>query len=857
MKHFLLFVYVLFLLPCLYATHERAGEITYKHMGGLNYQITLITYTYSLSPADRNELEVFWGDGNSDIIKRDAIIKMGNDIQKNTYIGSHTYPATGAYTISMEDPNRNQGILNVPNSVEVPFYIETELIISPFLSFNNSPVLENPPIDVGCVNQPFYHNPGAVDLDGDSLSYKLVKCKGLNGQVIPGYTLPQASNSVTIDSITGDFFWDVPFIQGEYNIAILIEEYRYGVKIGSVVRDMQIIIMACDNHVPEIITINDTCIDAGDTLVFKVTAKDRDAHQVVTLTAVSSILQMPNTTAYFNQGVSNHDSVSSYFIWATNCSHIQKQAYSIVFKAQDNGAPVSLVNMKTVMVTVIAPAPQNLKASPFERSIALSWDSTCSNAVGYKIYRREGPSGFVPQHCETGLPPETGFVQIGETRTNANTFFVDDNKGKGFKLGIEYCYRVVAFYKDFAESYASDEVCVMLDNYLPLMTRVSIEQTDMQKGKVFLKWSIPTGIDTIQYPGPYMLQLLRGINDTLNMTNIHTFYSLTDTTYVDSLQNTENKTFYYKIAFYNHSQQTPTLIDYADPASSVFLKIQPSDQCLRLQWNANVPWKNKQYKIYRYNRQSAAYDSIAITSHTTFTDIFLENGQEYCYYVEAKGYYDDSLIERPLLNKSQICCGIPVDNISPCTPKLSGETDCIDVDLTWQLPYDSCFDDIVKYYIYYSDQLYSDFILLDSISDPLILHYKWISPKSVVGCYVVRAVDSVNNYSAFSNKVCFDIDLCNPYRLPNIFSPNGDGLNDYFRPFRPYDLVNSVQMRIYNRWGNMVFRTDNPEILWDGKDQNNKKDCAEGVYYYVCDVKEYTLIGIRIRNLKGSVTIVR
>jgi gliding motility-associated-like protein len=153
--------------------------------------------------------------------------------------------------------------------------------------------------------------------------------------------------------------------------------------------------------------------------------------------------------------------------------------------------------------------------------------------------------------------------------------------------------------------------------------------------------------------------------------------------------------------------------------------------------------------------------------------------------------------------------------------------------------------------------LYSDFILLDSISDPFILQYKWIHPQSVVGCYVVRAVDSMNNYSAFSNKVCFDIDLCNPYRLPNIFSPNGDGLNDYFRPFRPYDLVNSVQMRIYNRWGNMVFRTDNPEILWDGKDQNNKKDCAEGVYYYVCDVKEYTLIGIRIRNLKGSVTIVR
>ena len=78
-------------------------------------------------------------------------------------------------------------------------------------------------------------------------------------------------------------------MQGEYNIAILIEEYRHGVKIGSVIRDMQIIIMACNNHVPEIISLDDTCINAGDTLVFKVSARDPDANQVVTLTAIGSV----------------------------------------------------------------------------------------------------------------------------------------------------------------------------------------------------------------------------------------------------------------------------------------------------------------------------------------------------------------------------------------------------------------------------------------------------------------------------------------------------------------------------------------------------------------------------------------
>ncbi|MDR0368418.1 MAG: hypothetical protein LBH82_04680, partial [Bacteroidales bacterium] len=53
-----------------YATHERAGEITYKHHSGFSYEITVTTYTYSPSPADRNELLVSWGDGTSTVVQR-------------------------------------------------------------------------------------------------------------------------------------------------------------------------------------------------------------------------------------------------------------------------------------------------------------------------------------------------------------------------------------------------------------------------------------------------------------------------------------------------------------------------------------------------------------------------------------------------------------------------------------------------------------------------------------------------------------------------------------------------------------------------------------------------------------------
>ncbi|MCK7532596.1 MAG: hypothetical protein MZV63_16970 [Marinilabiliales bacterium] len=58
--------------------------------------------------------------------------------------------------------------------------------------------------------------------------------------------------------------WDTPVMQGEYNIAFVIDEWRNGVKIGSVTRDMQIEILACNNNPPVIVAVDDTCVTAGD-----------------------------------------------------------------------------------------------------------------------------------------------------------------------------------------------------------------------------------------------------------------------------------------------------------------------------------------------------------------------------------------------------------------------------------------------------------------------------------------------------------------------------------------------------------------------------------------------------------------
>ena len=66
--------------------------------------------------------------------------------------------------------------------------------------------------------------------------------------------------------------------------------------------------------------------------------------------------------------------------------------------------------------------------------------------------------------------------------------------------------------------------------------------------------------------------------------------------------------------------------------------------------------------------------------------------------------------------------------------------------------------------------------------------------------------------------------------LPNVFSPNNDGINDTFS-----NLVNnatSIDLEIINRWGAVVFQTNDAASAWDGKDQITNDDCLEGVYFY-------------------------
>jgi gliding motility-associated-like protein len=866
------FGFILFLLLdsfSLLATHQRAAEITYKHISGLTYEITLISYTFTPSPANdyRDLLMIDWGDSTSSEIPRIDRFDLPNaiNITYNRYVGQHTFPGPSSYIISCEDPNRNGNISNIPNSINIPLFIYSELLINPFIGgYNNSPVLLLPPVDNGCVNQPFYHNPGAYDVDGDSLSYRLVPCRGMQGLPIPGYTLPNASHFIRLDSITGDFLWDSPELQGEYNIAILIEEWRNGVKIGGILRDMQINIIPCDNNPPVIEALRDTCVEVGRTLVFTVKASDPD-NTTITLTGTGGPMILADHPAILQPNpATGLGQTQTTFIWQNVCSHVIRQPYRMFFKVTDDGTPVSLVDIKSMKIRVVGPAPKNLTATPFGNSITIAWDNyECQNAMGYYIYRKTDSTGYIPAYCETGVPSFLGYTQIDQVNDITQTSYLDNNHGAGLFQGIKYCYLLVAYYADYAESYASNEACTRLKKDRAVITNVSINNTSESLGSIYVAWSKPTEIDTIQAPGPYEYIVYRSIPEsTGQFIAIDSTNNLNDTIITDTLLNTKVNSFKYRVDLYNLTPGNRFLIGPSQEAPAIFINLNPTDKKIRLSWNNDVPWNNHQYIVYRKNLVTSIFDSIGSSSIPAYTDSGLKNGTEYCYKIKSIGSYSAPGFVQPIINYSQINCAIPVDNIPPCPPELTVIPDCKKMinTLTWKNGADSCSADILIYYFYYSSSGTSPLTLIDSlVITPDNNHdsvYEHSVVSSVIGCYAITARDSVGNLSTFSNKFCIDYDSC-IYRLPNVFTPNNDFKNDLFVPFKPYSSIDHINMTIVNRWGRVVFTTSDPELNWDGRDKTTHQPCSDGAYFYVCDIFITTLNGIVKQTLKGTVVILR
>ncbi len=286
-----------FTLAQLNAAHLKGGWIQYEYLGdgasanSSRYRITVRQYLDCSSRAGQRDAVVHLGIFNSlssILVNTISIPLTGTDnLDKGTYdpclssrprvcyiIDRYTteleLPNTiEGYTLSVQRCCRIDNIVNVGSNSDQIGVSYTNTIPGRINSINyqknSSPVFAQRDTAIVCFNAPFTFDFGAIDADGDSLSYSF--CSGVIGgstgaggqQPNPPTPPPYApvlyeapfdggipmSPSVTINPNTGLISGTAPPITGEYIVAVCASEFRNGVKIGETRKEIHIQVADC------------------------------------------------------------------------------------------------------------------------------------------------------------------------------------------------------------------------------------------------------------------------------------------------------------------------------------------------------------------------------------------------------------------------------------------------------------------------------------------------------------------------------------------------------------------------------------------------------------------------------------
>lgn len=126
---------------------------------------------------------------------------------------------------------------------------------------------------------------------------------------------------------------------------------------------------------------------------------------------------------------------------------------------------------------------------------------------------------------------------------------------------------------------------------------------------------------------------------------------------------------------------------------------------------------------------------------------------------------------------------------------------------------------------------------------PVAADYITVLMSGFVGCW-----QHVDNFCLSATSDCA---IPTVIHVPNVFTPNADGVNDRFLPFAGTDITGG-SMEIYNRWGDMIFSTEDIDSGWDGT--TDEQPCSNGVYFYRLS---YTTVFGASESKHGSFTLLR
>jgi gliding motility-associated-like protein len=765
----------------LQAKHIAGGDFTYRRLSGNQFEITLKLYRdcSDFVPFDNSILVGVFDKGNNNLIASYTIAltdtgvlsltgtscltpPAGVCMDKCTYVDTITLANNpNGYYVSWERCCRNNAISNLtrPGDTGIAYYME---IPDPAI-YNNSPNFSQDPFPFMCIGQNFDFDFSAFDVDGDQLTYSLeTPLAGDLGypvkstispvwttptpgpyqaaQWLPGYSVNNLTGSaspLTLNSSTGLMQVKADRI-GYYAMAVVVREYRNGVLIGLIRREIEFTVINCNtNAAPQITYQNVTSSQSGlvftlyeqDTLCFTIKVTDSDS---IKLTYSGDIFPGSGITPPFatTSGATGNGIATSSFCWYTSCAHGRTLPYRVVFTAVDNGCPQPFTSIDSLSIFVLPmpqiPAPLLLcMNTSITGQIQITFSDTFSMKrfiSRYEIYRSKNGGPFT----NIGTINDTSINHF--TDLNAND--LDHNN---------YCYYVKPYNKCNEPGLISDTIC-----------------SDDQK----------------TFAAPVLLSCnVEGSDIVLELNNV------------------------------------------ADNAFSVF----------HIEKRENNP----AYPYQDYETQQG----FGQPQWTDFTQ--LVNEKSYCYKISKT-------------NKCNITS--PKSNES-CSILLTGTSIPLQHVLEWT-PYTEWTQGVSRYVVYRKPQNSNSYSAIAQLASNILTYTDDNIPQEYgIYNYYISAVNDSINASSRSNEITL-IQTPTIY-TPNAFTPNGDGLNETWSPFSSF--VKTYHLKVFNRWGNLIFETDKTSLTWDGNYNGNPAPL--GVYFYVVSYQSF--IDNRVEYKRGSITLIR
>jgi hypothetical protein len=378
MKKFLIFIFILFVqLNKARASHAMGADITYSYVGPNQYLVTFSFYRDCSGIPAPSLLDLDIDNSCGFVVPSVYLVptilsptqfsplcpSSISTCNGGTFTGLEEWVYTGIVTLpgpcadwnfSHSESARNTAITTTNFGGNLFVYAKLNNLNG---IINSSPTFSNKPVPFACVGQTFNFNHAAYDAEGDSLVYEIITPRtgpsladtiSFTAPYTP--TQPILSNPpMSFDMATGDF--SMKPTQTDVSIlAVLVNEFRGGVLIGQVERDIQITVLNCNNDLPIVTGVNGSPIKnifacTNEQNCFYITAIDADATNSTQLTWDNSIPGMTIT----NSGGTRD---TAFFCWTPSISDTTGNPYYFTVTANDDNCPYFGVVTSTFSLTV-------------------------------------------------------------------------------------------------------------------------------------------------------------------------------------------------------------------------------------------------------------------------------------------------------------------------------------------------------------------------------------------------------------------------------------------------------------------------------------------------------------------------